>query len=145
MQAVEEERRERQGRSSCLRARAAAEPAHRDLKGIRPAVGPQGDHLPVEDHRLDGQREDRGDDLRHAVGDVGEAPRERAHLAAETVHLQPRAVELPLRRRRAGAVDRGRDVLGRLREHRLDGTKHLEAEPGEALGPFRERRPCDGR
>ena len=145
METVEEERRERQPLCIGLRVCAAAEPAHRDLEGIRPAVRSQGDHLPVENHRVDGESEHRGDNLRDAVGDVRKAPRERAHLAAETVHLQSRAVQLPLRCRRAGAVDRGRDVLGRLRQHRLDGTKHLEAEPGKALGPSRERRPGDGR
>ncbi len=144
MQAVEEERRQRQALGLRLHVDAAAEPAHRDLERVRPSVRPQGDHLAVEDDRLARQREDGIDDLGHPVRDVREASRERANLGAEAVNLQPRSVELPLRGRGAGALDRCRNVPRRLREHRLDRAEHLEAEPCEAVEALGESRARDG-
>ena len=49
-----------------------------------------------------------------------------------------RAVELPLDGCPAGALDGGGDVAGRLGEHRLDRTEHLETEAGEAGASLRE-------
>ena len=57
------------------------------------------------------------------------------------MHLQPRAVELPLDAR-PGRCARWRvvDVAGRLGEHRLDRSEHREAEAREAGAALGERR-----
>ena len=102
--------------------------------GCGRAVVLQRDRLPVEDDRLDRQREHRLDDLRHALGHVGEVPRERADLVAEPVHLDSRSVELPLDRgRRARPRERALEVLRRLREHRLHRPEHRQAKAVEPL------------
>ncbi len=113
MEAVEEEGREWEALGLDVGLGTAPEAAHRHLERVGSAVGSQRDHLAVEDHGVDGQRARRGDDLGYPVGDVREAPRERADLVAEPVHLQPRAVQLPFHGRAAGALDRRRDVLAR--------------------------------
>ena len=128
MQAVEEERGQRHRLAQLRDVHPAPEPAHRLLEGTRPLVRPQGDRLSVQDDRLDLERADGLDDLGHAIGDVGEVPRERADFVAEPVHLQPRAVELPLDPGGADARQRALEVVARLREHRLDRAKHREPE-----------------
>ena len=59
------------------------------------------------------------------------------------VHLEPRAVELPLDGCGTQALDGALEILCGLGEHRLDGTKHRQAEPGDARVAAREqpRRP----
>ena len=104
---------------------------------MRSTVGAESDHLAVEDDRVDRKRERRGRHLGHAVGDVGEAPGEGAHLASESMDLDARAVQLPLDGSRSGPPHRVGDCLRRLREHRLHGSEHLEPkalEPRLALG-----------
>ena len=115
---------------------------------MRPPVRLERDRLAVEDDRLDREREDGRDDLGHAVGDVREVAGVRPDLRAESVHLDPRPVELPLHDGRAGALDRLPRALRRLREHRLQRAEHLEpepCEPGTAVGERRRRRPRRGR
>ncbi len=55
------------------------------------------------------------DDLGQTVGDVVEVAREHAHVVAGAVHLDARAVELPLDRRGPGCGERVGDVLRRSR------------------------------
>ena len=122
-----------------------AEPAHRLLERERSPVGRESDHLAVEHGRVEREPPRRRHDLRNAVGDVGEAAREGTHLVSRAVHLEPRAVELPLDPRRPGARERLRDVCRRLGQHRPDRAQHLEPEAAEALVPVDERRPRDDR
>ena len=61
---------------------------------MRTTIGPHGDHLAVEDGGLERQPSDRLHDFGHPLGDVREAAGVGAHLVAEPVHLEPRAVEL---------------------------------------------------
>ena len=56
-------------------------------------------------------------------------------VVAGAVHLHADAVELPLDRGRADPVERGVEVLGRLREHRLERPAELEPEGGEPVAP----------
>jgi len=143
VQRVEREERERHRRAEPLDAPAAAEPAHRDLERLGPAVGPERDRLAVEHDRAGVERRDPLDDLGHSVGDVGEVPRERSDAVARSMNLDPRAVELPLHRGRRALGERLREVGGGLGEHRLDRLERAEPEPGEAGGSVRERRAGD--
>ena len=101
------------------------------------------DHLAVEDRGVEREPPQHLDHLRHAVGHVGEVPRVGAHLVALHVHLQPRAVELPLDRRLAEAFERSRDVRRRLREHRLDRLQQRQPERREPFAARRQRRGGD--
>ena len=131
MDAVEEERRERElARPVAFERRA--EPAHRDLERVRAAVLPECDHLAVEHDGFQRETEHRLDDLRDALGHLGEAARVGAHLVAPPVHLDARPVELPFDHRGLDAPERLGDADRRLREHRLHGAEELEPEPGEA-------------
>ena len=129
MEHVEEERGERSLRGR-LAIRPAPEAAHRHLEPVGRAVGFQRDRLTVEHDRVDRKGESHLDHLRHAIGDVGEAPRERAHVPSEPVHLQASAVELPLDGRGSKSLEGTLEVVGRLREHRLHGTQDLQLEAG---------------
>ena len=129
-------------RSVALAARS--EPAHRDLERVRTAVPAERDHLAVQDDGCQRQSANRLDDLGDALGDVGEAARVGADLVVAAVHLEARAVELPLDHGRRDALEGFRHAGSRLGEHRLDGTEELEPEAcqaGRALGQRDLRHP----
>ena len=140
---------EEEGRESCLGStravRPAPEAAHGGLEAVRRPVVAERDRLSVEDRRVDRKAEHDLDHLWHAVRHVGEAPRERSHVATASMHLQAGAVELPLDRRRTEAFECALEVVRRLREHRLDRAQDLEREPGQRpahrhRGQLRQRR-----
>ena len=89
-----------------------------------------------------GERERGLDDLGHARGDVVERAGEDGDVVAVAVDLDPRAVELPLDRRRVDLRERRGDVRGGLGEHRLQRPADRQAqgrEPRLAVGQ-RDRR-----
>jgi hypothetical protein len=59
------------------------------------------------------------------------------------VHLEPRAVELPLDRGGTDARERVVQVVSRLREHRLDRAQNCEPEARQPLRALAERRRRD--
>ena len=62
------------------------------------------------------------------------------------MHLDPRAIELPLDRHvTAKLIERLVHVIGRLRQHRLDGLKELDTETSQARFAGNECRPGDWR
>ena len=136
VQAVEEERGERQ---RIRRDRLRAEAAHRDLKRLRAAVLAKRDRLAVEHDRRDVERADRSDDLGHALGDVGEVAREDRDVVSHAMGLDPCAVELPLDVRGLQSLETGRDVAGRLGEHRADRAQRGQPEPREPVATLAHR------
>ena len=99
--AVEEEHRQRQRRLHCRHVERAPEPAHRDLERLRRAIGLERNRLAVENQLRHRARAHGGDDLGRRGGHVVAIAREYPHVVAGLVHLDARAVELPLEGRRA--------------------------------------------
>ena len=84
------------------------------------------------------------DDFGNGRRDVAQIPREDTDLVAALVRLDPRAVQLPLE----GDVvvqlhQRSVHVFRRLRQHRLNGLKQLDAEGGETGFAVHDCRACD--
>ena len=115
-----------------------AEAAHRVLEAMGTFVFAESDRLTVEHQRARRERAHRGDDFGEAVGDLVEVAGVHPHFVVPPVHLDPRAVELPLDRRGSGGFERGRDVLGGGREHGLDRPQQLEAHGRERVDTVRE-------
>ena len=110
----------------------ASEPAHRDAERMRALVGAQGDRLRVEHGRPNGTS--RIDSTISGTRAVTSARfRVYTHLVAQPVHLDAGTVELPLDRGGIDAIERGRQVRGELREHRLHRRHRREPEPGRGL------------
>ena len=139
VQDVEEHRGQRDGRAEVLDAPAAAEARRRDLERVRPAVRAQGDRLAVEHGARHVERERGLDDLGHARGDVVERAGEDGDVVAVAVDLDPRAVELPLDRRRVDLRERRGDVRGGLGEHRLQRPADRQAQGREPRLAVRQR------
>jgi hypothetical protein len=94
MEQVEQEGGEGQAGGQPLDVQAAADPAGRDLERVRPAVGVQGDDLPVEHGRLHRQGQGGRRHLGHTGGDVVEGAGEHGHLRAGPVNLDAGAYEV---------------------------------------------------
>ena len=134
---VEEQRRERRRPAPAVRA---AEPARGDLERLRPAVGPQRDRLAVEhDAVATGSASAASTTSGTPRGDVVERAREDARRRRRAVHLDARAVELPLDRggRRSSPARPSTSARGRG-EHRLQRPRRPRA--GIAPAPARRRR-----
>ena len=137
VQDVEEQRGERDAA-----ALARAEARGGDLEGLRPPVVAQRDRLAVEHDRAGRQRAGELDHLRQPRGDVVERARVDRDVVTVAVDLDPRAVELPVDRRRRDLLQRGGDVRGGAGEHRRERAHDLErdrVETGAAVGE-RDRR-----
>ena len=136
VEAVEEDRRERDRPSQLVDVELAAEAAHRHLERPWPAAVVERDRLAVEDEGFDRELPNRLDELGHAGGDVGQVARVDAHVAGEPVHLDSRAVELPFDggRSRAGRARR-RCSRPSARASAASGRKSVEPEAREPGSP----------
>ena len=131
------------------RSRLRPEPAHRHLERLRSSVVTERDRLAVEDDCRDIQRVKRSDDLRDALGDVGEVAGEHAHVVVHTMCLDTRAIELPFDVRATQLLERARHVLGGLSQHRRDRPQRRQPEASQTLdalphGDLRDRRHVAG-
>ncbi len=106
---------------------------------MRTSIRAQRDRLAVEDQRLRARAAHRGDDFRHARRDVVQVARIDAHLVRGLVHLDARAIELPLDQRSAERGKRSLHVLGRLGKHRQHRLHHAHRELRERRGAAAER------
>ncbi len=113
----------------------ASEATHRRLKRVRTAVAAKRDRLAVEDQLPSGERPRRFDDLGHGGGDLVALARVDGDVVARLVDLHAGAVDLPFERGFAELFERGVEVRGRLREHRLERTEELHGERSEGGGP----------
>ena len=111
-------------------------------KGSGRPSAPQRDRLAVEHDRAHGQRACGGDHLGQPRRDVVERAREQRDVGAVAMHLQARAVELPVDRGGPGLRERGADVGGRAGEHRRQRPADLEPDRRQPLAavPQRDRR-----
>ena len=116
---------------------------------MRSAVGSKGDHFAVEDRFACGELSDRRHDFRHRRRDVAQVTCEHADVIAALVHLNARAVQLPLERHvTAKLIECLVHVIGRLRQHRLDRLKELDTETSQSpvrrqrVPPWRRARAC---
>ena len=105
------------------------------------------DHLAVEHEHSERERAHRLHDLGHAVGHVGEVPREDAHLVALAVHLQARAVELPLDGGLAEPLERGRESVAGCASIGWSGRSRVSRNSASPRCPRQRRgaRPPPGR
>ena len=128
---IEEVGRQRQRRAQTIDVQSPAEPLHRHLEGLGRAVRAERDDLAVE-HQLAGRQGAHDlDDLGHRRRDVAQLPREDAHVVTGLVDLDACAVHFQLQRRVGAQLGEGGfDVIGRVREHRLDRTEQLQREAG---------------
>lgn len=145
VQEIEEEHRERLGRTgpaggSAARGAAGPDPARGDLERTWPAVGPQRDDLAIEHRGPDRQGQHGRHHLGQPGGDVVQAAGEDPDLVARPVDLHPDPVELPLDRRRTDPAQRRVDIGRALREHRPQAAAHLQVEPGQPGSPVPQRR-----
>src|SRR5689334_8120506 len=109
-QHVKEERRQRQLVAQFLYVDAASKAAHGVLKRKRPPVRRQRDHFAVENYLATAQLLHGCDDFRNGIGDLVEASRVDRDLVVAPIHLNPRAIELPLDRERSTLAERLFDV-----------------------------------
>ena len=106
------------------RPRAADEPNRLIVtwNGCGRPSGRERDHLAVEHGRVDREPPASPPTTSGTRSVTSARLRVKARTSSpEPVHLEPRAVELPLDRRRPGARERLADVCRRLGEHRLTG------------------------
>ena len=110
-QAVEEEGAHRQLRPHALDVELAAEAPHRDLEGMRPAPASNAIASPSRISSPAGRAAHQLHDLRDRRADLVQAAGIDAHGVARLVHLDARAVHLPLERRLAAELPQriGRD------------------------------------
>ena len=109
--ATRRRRRRQRHRRAARRRRAGSRTGSRDLERVRPAVLAKRDGLAVEDGRArrGGRAPPRPPRARRSVTSSRLRVKTR-DLAVAPVHLDPRAVELPLDRRRRDALERRLDV-----------------------------------
>ena len=127
-QAVEEERRQRQLVTEAIDVEPPPEPRIVTWKGCGVASGRSAITSPSTMRSRAGSAAQRLDDLGHGGGHVAQRAREHADVVAGLVHLNARAIELPLERGVADAAERILDVVGRIGEHRLHRPHQLHAE-----------------
>ena len=128
-QAVEEKRLDGQLAAQRLHVQLTAEAPHGDLKGMRPAFGVEGDGFAIEDQGVLRKSAYRRDDLRHGGRHIVQAAGVEAHVVADLVDLDARAVHLPFKLNFARQLDQGlADVGRRLRQHGRDRREQLELE-----------------
>lgn len=114
--------------SQRLHVPPAAEAPHRDLKRRRRSVLSQRDHFTIENQVARLERADRFDDLGHGAGDVVQVARVHGDAVVASMHLNARAIQLPLHRDRLLRLQRVRDRGSRVGEHRLNGPEQLGLE-----------------
>ena len=101
---------------------------------MRPPVGAQRDHFPVEDHLRSIEVARELDDLRQTRCHIVLTPREDPNVLADFVDLNARAVELVLECRLFERRQRGLYSLRWLRQHRLYRGERGKPESGQAPG-----------
>ncbi len=142
VQQVEQERRERGLGALPADVGLARGAGGGDLERPRPPVRGERHRLAVQDHGVDRQGQGGLGDLRHPCGDVIQRAGEHGDVLAGPVHLDPDAVDLPLRRGRADPVQGGGDVRRRGGEHGPDRPAHDQreaAQRGQRLGAAQRR------
>ena len=142
-QAVEEERAHRQ---SCARSSSTSSlrPKRRIViwKGCGRPAASNAIASPSRISSRGRQRAHQLDDFRHRLGDLIQRARVDAHLAPALVHLDARAVHLPLECRLAAEQLAQRLRRRRRRSARASARRgeQLEPEPApERFGPFEQR------
>jgi hypothetical protein len=105
-----------------------------------PTVGLQRDGLAVQDCRQGGEGERGLDQFGNAVGDVVQAARENPDILARAVHLDARAIQLPLDCRRRHARQGGFDAGSRLSQHGLQRLAQAQGKLAQAGWSVAQRR-----
>ena len=138
VQRVEHEWRQGDGFPHGCNVFNPSKPAHRDLKGFRPAVWPQGDRFTVQDRLPHGEAPRPLDKLRQPSRNILELSREEPHVVAALVDLDAGPVQLVLESRRVETLQRGVNVLGARGQHRCHGNKQAQRVACETRGSLRE-------
>ena len=141
VQAIEEEHRERQLGAHARDVELAAEAAHRHLERLRRTARGERDRFAVEDQLARRQVAHRLDDLGHRGRHVVQGARVDPDLVAGLVHLHAGAVDLPFEGGGAEQRERRGDVVGRLREHRLQRAEQRDREARRGPPRLRSARP----
>ena len=143
---VEPEGSERQFAPGAFQVELAAEAAHGDLKRLRTAVAGKAEHLAFENEVASRQGARGFHHFRHGRRNVVEGAEEHHHVAAGTVHLDARAIELEFERRLAQIGERRFHALRGLRQHGLNRAEDFHAaaiEPGRSRLPQQARHRSD--
>ena len=127
VQHVEEERIERTGGTRAGTGRTP-ERAHRVLERMGTGIVVDADRLTVEHDRAHRERAYPLGDAGQPAGDLVEVARVDPHVVVDAVHLDARAIELPLHRSHAGLVQCRSDIRRTGREHREDTAPDFEPD-----------------
>ncbi len=141
VQAVEEERGQRDVEALLLGLPSAAEAAHGGLEGERGTARVQRHRLPVENDGLHREGRHRLDHLGHPGGYLPQAPGVHRHPAALPVHLDPSPVHLGLQ---GDPPQPGEGLVhprGGLGQHRQERAEQRQPQAAQAALPGFQGRP----
>ena len=135
IEAIKEEEGKWQLLSDRCHILAAAQPAHRNLKGMGPPIGPERDSFALQQNVFNWQSSCPLDDFRQAVGDILKLSREDANFVALTVYLNAGAIELEFKGSFTHAIQSFGRVLSAVGQHRRNWRQQPKTEIGQACSP----------
>ena len=138
--------RERQALAHRADVELASEPPHGDLERLRPAVGAQRDGLAVEDRLAHGQRPATASTISGTAAVTSLRRRLNTRTSAPALcDLHAGAIELVFERGATERAERVGEILGGLRQHRLDRPEELRWRSAPAPTRPRRARPAPPR